>query len=98
MGHTDRVRIDARANAVDVAETFAEARGGGVEVHHVGAVELEARGDVGPVGDLGKDFEPVVADVPAVSAPSLAAQRLVRAPAHSERHFRPKLNARSDGT
>ena len=73
MGRAHAVRVHARANAVEAAEAFGEARSCGVEVHHVGGVGLEACAEVGPVLDRGKDFELDVADIPAQRAPGLAA-------------------------
>ena len=78
MGDTHRIRIDAHADAVDAAEAFGEARSGGVQVHHVDGVGLEACAEVGPVLDRGEDFELDVADIPAQRAPGLAAERVVK--------------------
>ena len=77
MGRSHSVRIDACVDAVDVAKTAGESRRGFAQVHHLGAIDLEAFGDVGPVGDRRKDFEPDLAHVPAERAPRLAAEGVV---------------------
>jgi len=54
MGRMRGVRIEAGADTIDVAKTFGELRRGGAQMMDLGAIDLEASGDVGPVRDRGR--------------------------------------------
>jgi hypothetical protein len=73
------VRIDARAEAVLVAEDVGEDDGGLAKVHDGEAIRLEARAEVGPAGDRRELFQQDETRGPAEGAEGLAVECVAQA-------------------